>query len=454
MRVSAKQAFEGDSAAPPDRRLNVPSYTREENKKIMLRPNNKSVALVALALTAALSVLLTPAPRGTAADHGDSPFVANDRGADIADTYIFRDPADNSRVVLAGTINGFIVPNEMVNFGVFDENLRYRFEIENTGDARPDLFIDVTFTPKQTANTQVQTATVALSTGQTFTAPGTVPNLNPTPPDPVITTDAATNIRFFAGVADDPFNFDIAAFGRYTAAQRACGPAFAADCTNAAKANLQRGRDSFAGYNILAIVFSIPEALVRGQGNTVGANFLAQRRSNQTVAKRSQSSGNRVTGFGRWVTVDRMATPAVNVALIPFNRKDEFNSATTLDDVNGRFAGSIVATLQALGTDQTSIGILAQIAVARGDFVRVDLTIPNTNVGQPDANGNRDAAGFPNGRRFGDDVVDTELFLINNRVPLTDNANLPDVPYRTVFPYIAPPHQPFPAGTIDDRTRN
>lgn len=420
----------------------------------MFRLTNKRVALIALALTTALSILLTPAQLGSAADHGDAPFVANDRGADIADAYIFRDPADNSRVVVAATINGFIVPNEMVNFGVFDENLRYRFEIENTGDPKPDLFIDVTFTPKQTAATQVQTATVALSTGQTFTAPGTVPTLNPTPPDPVITTDSATNIRFFAGVADDPFNFDITGFARYTAAQRACGPAFTTDCTNAAKANLQRGRDSFAGYNILAIVMSIPQELIRGQGNTVGVNFVAQRRSNQTVARRSQSSGNRVSGFGRWVTVDRMATPSVNVALIPFNRKDEFNSGTTIDDANGRFAPSIVNMLTTLGTDQISIGILLQIAVTRGDFVRVDLTIPNTNVGVPDANGVRDGTGFPNGRRFGDDVIDAELFLINNRAPLSDNANLPDVPYRTVFPYIAPPHQPFAPGTIDDRTRN
>ena len=181
----------------------------------MYRPKSKRVALIALTLTASFLLLLAP---GRAADHGDAPFLANDRGADIADTYIFLDPADNTKVIIAGTINGFIVPNEMVNFGVFDENLRYRFEIENTGDPRPDIFIDVTFTPKQTASTQVQTATIAFSTGQTFTAPGTVPTLNPTPPDPVVTTDAATGIKFFAGVADDPFNFDITGFARFTAA--------------------------------------------------------------------------------------------------------------------------------------------------------------------------------------------------------------------------------------------
>ena len=420
----------------------------------MIRTSKRTVALFALAVTAALAILLTPAARLDAADHGDAPFLANDRGADIADAYLFLDPADNTRVVIAGTINGFIVPAEMVNFGVFDENLRYRFEIENNGDTRPDIFIDVRFSPKQAAGNQVQNATVTFSTGQTFTAPGTVPNLNPTPPAPVVTTDAASGVRFFAGVTDDPFLFDIAGFNRYAAAQRACGPTFAADCTNAAKTNLQRGRDSFAGYNIMSIVLSVPRDLIRRQSNSIGLNFVTQRRSNQAIGRSGQLSGNRITGFGRWLSVDRTGVPAVNVALVPFSRKDEFNAATPLDDQNGRFAASIVATLQALGTNDTNIGILAQIAVARGDILRLDLTIPNNNVGQPDAQGQRDAAGFPNGRRFGDDVIDTELFLINNQVPLSDNANLPDVPFLSVFPYIALPHQPFAAGTVDDRTRN
>jgi len=51
-------------------------------------------------------------------------------------------------------------------------------------------------------------------------------------------------------------------------------------------------------------------------------------------------------------------------------------------------------------------------------------------------------------------VVDTELFLINNRRPLSDNANANDVPFRNTFPFFAPSHQPFAPGTIDDRTRN
>ena len=417
----------------------------------MFRSRKRMTALAALALTFALIAGFTPAPPATAADHGDSPAVANDQGGDIADAYAFLDPNDNTKVVFAATIHGFIVPNEMVNFGIFDENIRYRFEIETNGDARPDRFIDVRFTAKTQSSGQSQTATVTLPDGRTFTAPSTVPTLNPDPPTPVVTTDSTSGTAFFAGVVDDPFNFDITGFSRYTAPVRnGTGPAD--------KSQLSRGRDSFAGYNILGIALSMPVSFVRSFGitNELGLNFVTQRRSNQVVTGRRSV----VTGVGRWITVDRMATPAVNVALIPFARKNEFNSATPLDDQNGRFAADIVATLRGLGTDDTSIGILASIAVQRGDYLRLNLNLANTGRQgggfRSDTPGDRsgDSAGFPNGRRLGDDVVDVELFLINNRQPLTDNANQNDVPYRSTFPFFGAPHQPVPPGTVDDRTRN
>ena len=61
--------------------------------------------------------------------------------------------------------------------------------------------------------------------------------------------------------------------------------------------------------------------------------------------------------------MDRAGNPAVNVALIPFPRKDEHNRATTEDDANDRFTNSIVATLTALGTNQADIDLLAGLAV-------------------------------------------------------------------------------------------
>jgi hypothetical protein len=147
--------------------------------------------------------------------------------------------------------------------------------------------------------------------------------------------------------------------------------------------------------------------------------------------------------------VDREGVPAVNVALTPFARKDEYNFASTQDDANGRFAADIVATLKALGTDDTNIGILASVAVTNGDFLRLNLTTANTGTG----GGNNSGAGFPNGRRLGDDVVDTLLFFIANQKPVGDNVNANDVPLKNVFPFFADAQQPRDSG-VDDNTRN
>ena len=147
--------------------------------------------------------------------------------------------------------------------------------------------------------------------------------------------------------------------------------------------------------------------------------------------------------------VDREGVPAVNVALTPFARKDEYNTASPQDDAAGRFAADIVATLKALGTDDTNIGILASVAVTNGDYLRLNLNTANTGTG----GGNNSGAGFPNGRRLGDDVIDTLLFFILNQKPLPDNVYANDVPLQNTFPFFANAQQPRDSG-IDDNTRN
>jgi hypothetical protein len=147
--------------------------------------------------------------------------------------------------------------------------------------------------------------------------------------------------------------------------------------------------------------------------------------------------------------LDRTGVPAVNVVLIPAARKDEYNMGSPEEDANGRFAADIVATLKALGTDDTNIGILAQVAVVHGDYLRLNLTTANTGSG----GGNNSGAGFPNGRRLGDDVVDTLLFFIANQHPVPDNVNANDVPLKDTFPFFADAQQPRDTG-VDDNTRN
>lgn len=394
-----------------------------------------------LALLIAFMMLWSSAPRTEAADHGDAPLPSQDRPMDIDDVYLFLDPNDNSKVVIIATLYGFNVPGEGVNFGAFDSRARYLIGLETTGDPRPDQFIDVRFS-KRTATSVPQTATVILPFGEILQAPTTLPTLADNANAPVITVDSATGVSFFAGPADDPFFFDIPGFGRFvnSVVTGAPNPAL-----------LQRGRDSFAGYNVLAFAISIPVSYLRiprtggnPNANILGVNLLAQRQR-RTVIQRDGS----LMDTGGFMTLDRMGVPAVNVALIPFARKDEYNFATTQDDAAGRFAGDIVGTLQALGTNNTNIGILANVAVLNGDLLRLNLSTANTG----DGGGNNGGAGFPNGRRLRDDVIDTILFFVANQNTLGDSVNANDVTFRNTFPFLANPQQPRASGT-DDNTRN
>jgi hypothetical protein len=376
-----------------------------------------------------LSVLSLVALPLLASDHVDSPNNSDDRGADLGDGYAFLDPNDNSRLVMIATFSGFITPGENANLAVFSDTVRFNFEVENTGDAVPDKFIRVTFSPK-TGPVTPQTATIQLADGTSFTAPTTAPsNTAEASPAPVITTDPVSGVSFFAGLTDDPFFFDIPAFGRFVASVRAGAP----DATV-----FQRGRDSFAGYNVLTIALSVPAAQLLGtNGTIIGTSQSSQRRVFQLI----DAKGN-VSGSGKWVNADRQGLPGINTVLIPFGRKKEYNHAGPADDAAGKFAGDIVATLQSLGTNDTNIGILAGLAVAKGDILRVDTAIPNNGPG----GGNRPLAGFPNGRRPADDVIDTILFFVANQNTLGDSVNGNDVPFRDTFPFLGASQQPLPKG--------
>ena len=162
---------------------------------------------------------------------------------------------------------------------------------------------------------------------------------------------------------------------------------------------LQRGRDSFAGYNTLAIAFSFPVSFFgKLQNNKLGAS-VAVINPSVTDERRQQ--------------IDRVATPGVNVAFVPLDLDDVQNRSSTVKNSTGRIPTAIVKTLQALGTNQAGIDLLAGLVVTRGDFVRVDTTIRNSGPG----GGNNASAGFPNGRRPGDDVIDTTLAIVTNGTP-------------------------------------
>jgi len=393
----------------------------------------KLLAIAGLCLGAYLS---SPS---MAADHGDAPNVDNDSGADIADVFAFLDPNDNTKVIIIGTVHGFIVPGEAGNFAAFDPQLQYRFDLEQTGDAKADASITVTFS-ERTAGTAPQTATVTLPGKKKphFTAATTPINFSATATPQVITTDPVSGVQFFAGEVDDPFFFDIPAFQRFIGSVVAGTP----DPTV-----FSRGRDTFAGYNVMGIALSLPIDLVRGAStnNELGVEFITLRRSQTPDTKHGGFKAS-----GKFRQVDRMGNPAVNVALLPFAKKSLYNAGTPIDDSKGKFAPDIIATLQFLGTDQAHIDALAGVAVTRGDYIRLDLTKPNTGPN----GGTNPAAAYPNGRRLADDTIDIILTIIANGTTLGDGVNASETPPQSAFPFLALPHQPLDPGVTDDTTRN
>jgi hypothetical protein len=368
-------------------------------------------------------------PPGMAADHGDAPFASVKRSADLNDLYVFLDPNDNDRVVVILTAVGFTVPGEAVNFSVFDHELVFEFQFETTFDARPDQRIQVRFSRKRESGDNPQTATIILPDGERFEALTTSSNLGDVPPEPTITT-GPEDIDFFAGSADDPFFFDIPGFARFVASVPG-----GADPTL-----LERGRDTFAGYNTLAIAFSFPVSFFGPlTDDTLGVNVAVR------DPRRRQ--------------IDQVATPGVNVVFVPFDLKDVQNRSSTVQNTRNRIPAAIVDTLEALGTNDDNIALLADLVVTNGDFVRVDTTVANTGPG----GGDNPDAGFPNGRRPGDDVINTTLAIVTNGAVTSDNVedDTGDL-RRDEFPFLAPPIQPFPPtnppgtpeSSVDDLTQN
>ena len=159
--------------------------------------------------------------------------------------------------------------------------------------------------------------------------------------------------------------------------------------------------------------------------------------------------------------------------IIPIGLKDKFNRTSPADDAANFGAGALAPeparllnALFNLGvkeTDRTDIvgalltGVpgLTQIGSSPvpADTLKVNLGVP------PSASPNRfgvlagDTAGFPNGRRLTDDVVDIELRVIGGallkpeeggkQLPLGDGVDVNDKPFRDAFPYVALPDSGF-----------
>lgn len=344
--------------------------------------------------------MMTLAGTALAADHKEAPLINEDPAADLNDIYCFPNPTDPTRYVFALTVNPF-TPRTAPNAFRFSPNVRYRFAIDFNNDGVQDRQMIITFSAVTGTS---QTYTVRMPDGTTvFTGNVTAPTTNATANAQII-TNGPGGIQAFAGPTDDPFFFDAVGFNRFV---RGVG-----GFTNT---------DSFAGFNCSTFCIEFPVSAIGDPDGIFQVWGVTER---QRITLRRGNRRQLEVSSGPWEQIERTGNPAISTALIPGPKKDAFNVGTP-DRDSADFGADIVASLTTLGTNSTNIGILAGVAVP--DTLKINLSQP---------------AGFPNGRRLQDDVIDTLLFFIFNQVPTTDGANANDRPFQATFPYFALPVQP------------
>jgi hypothetical protein len=444
----------------------------------------------AIAGAVALAAIGTTAWTTTrASSHREAPLISSDPLADNTDLYAFVSPRNPDRVTFIANFIPFEAPYGGPNFFKFDDNVLYEIMIDNNADAIEDVTFQFRFkTQVHNPNTFLyntgpitaldsgafnvrQTYSVTRVTGPRRTGAAQVLATDvPTPPVNVglrstpnyaglaaaAVRQLPNNTQVFAGQRDDPFFVDLNVFDLL-----AVPPA---DVDNS---------DSLAGFNVHSIAIEVPITSLTSNGSRPGsATDPAAVIGIWSTASRpsvvSRNGAGQVTS-SRYVQVSRLGHPLVNEVVIPRGTKDTFNAieptsdAAALDFVLNPEVPRLLSALFGIQSPPTP----------RNDLVTIFLTgIPGLNQtpnGRPSemlrlnvaispvANPNRlavlagDIAGFPNGRRLGDDVVDIAFRVMAGATPLTpsfnaginaqlgDGVNANDQPFLDVFPYIGLP---------------
>jgi hypothetical protein len=463
-------------------------------------------AILSAATVAALAAGTLAVTSGSGSSHREAPSILKDPTADNTDLYAFTAPDAPGHLTVVSNWIPFEDPSGGPYFGKLDPNARYYVKIDNTGDGREDVAYRWQF--KQTfrnPNSFLYAAPTVDTVNdpdlnfvqtydlyrETYGKDGGVrekqiANDLPVAPDNVgpktmpnyanVSAGAVRNLRggykSFVGPADDAFFIDLAAVFDGINIDKPGRP-------NIGLGNQGGGTDDVAGYNTHSFVLQIPESEVTRNGRSVSgmdANNAAVgvwTTTERKTMKVSSSRKGRKRYRDSWRQVSRLGNPLINEVVIPIGKKDKFNRTSPADDLKnfGAFAlapepAKLLNALFGLGvkeTDRTDIvqalltGIpgLTQIGnnPAPADTLKVNLGVP------PSASPNRfgvlanDIAGFPNGRRLADDVVDIELRVIagalltpeqgGKQIPLGDGVDVNDKPFRSTFPYVALPDSAF-----------
>jgi hypothetical protein len=301
---------------------------------------------------------------------------------DINDVYAFQSPSDPDNTVLIMTVNpvaGVLSPTTLRP----TPGDRYIIHIDNDGDFVED--IDLLVRADRPKKNGVQRAQLYWKDVDDNTQKRISAGNN----NRVL--DVKGGGSFFHGLTDDPFFFDLQAFRDQV--KGAGGDETFCD---------EDPTDFFLGLNVTSIAIEVPSSsLTNGSPN---------------INVWGETNG---AGVGMF---DRMGKPAIATVLINDGNEDAFNMTEPSDDL-AMWGGEVSANLQALGGyDQATADAIT--AVILPDVLNLDTS---------------SAAGFLNGRRLEDDVIDAELNIVTNGAIPSDCVDN-DSAFQTSFPYLALPN--------------
>lgn len=465
-----------------------------------------ALVTVALMLLALAVLVIGTAPRYTSASsHREAPLISGDPEADNTDLYAFRSPDLTNTVTIIANYVPLEEPNGGPNFGRFGDNVLYEIKIDNTGNGEADVVYQFRFhstltvpgtwlynygpialtttaglpskyvnlnyhqyyTVTRIKNGQSQVLGQNLETPPVNVGPRSTPNYD------ALANAAIYNLsnnggKVFAGQRDDPFFVDLGSIFDL-AGLRPFNSLHLIPLSNTTAI------DGVRGYNTHSIAIQVPIGdLTNGSNPNIGVWATASRQ-----AVRILRYDGSVANDGRWVQVSRLGEPLINEVVIPLAEKDYWNATypsgdkyfahyytnpsltayenllyPALDNANESGRADLVAILL------TGVPNVNYTGNTKADLLRLNTAIPPSATEDRLAALNGDFAGFPNGRRLRDDIVDIELrataegygdVLSNalglpNRTPnnlIGDGVDQNDLPFTASFPYMARPWQGY-----------
>jgi hypothetical protein len=223
--------------------------------------------LVGAGLTiCALAAVALLARRAIASDHQDSPEVELNPAQDETDFYAFPSPTTAGNIVLVMDSWAFLTPAETPSAS-FDPNQLYQFKVDNTGDAKEDLVIQVTFQGTGADQTvQVRGPIAPPVVGAMQNTVATVPAAIS---GKVNATLSGNGMTVFTGPRSDPFFIDLEQFFRILPDRKpVTGPLSELPSTPTATGFRNPGVDYVQGHNVLSIVIELPAAMLTAGGKS------------------------------------------------------------------------------------------------------------------------------------------------------------------------------------------